>query len=49
MIYQRLRHYDKAKVYLTEALRHAQAQADKEDVLKLLEDVERTRLPASAP
>lgn len=49
MIYQHLRHYDKAKVYLTEALKHAQAQADKEDVLKLLEDVERNRLPASAP
>lgn len=49
MIYQRLRHYDKAKAYLTEALNGARAQADKEDVLRLLEDVERNRLPASAP
>ena len=49
MIYQRLRYYDKAKVYLTEALKGSQAQADKEDVLKLLEDVEKNRTPASVP
>ena len=48
MIYQRLRHYDKAKMYLTEALKHAQVQAEREDVLRLLDDMEKTRLPASA-
>lgn len=47
MIYQRLRHYDKAKVYLTEALKSAQAQSEREDVLRLLEDMEKGRLPAS--
>ncbi|MBY0413239.1 MAG: tetratricopeptide repeat protein [Bdellovibrionales bacterium] len=47
MIYQRLRYYDKAKQYLTEALKSAQAQSEREDVLKLLEDVEKSRLPAS--
>lgn len=48
MIYQRLRHYDKAKMYLTEALKHAHVQAEREDVLRLLDDMEKTRLPASA-
>lgn len=47
MIYQSLHHYDKAKEYLTEALRNAQVQSEKEDVLRLLEDVEKGRLPAS--
>lgn len=48
MIYQRLRIYDKAKVYLTEALKKAQVQSERDDVLKLLEDVEKGRLPAAA-
>ncbi|MBC7429291.1 MAG: tetratricopeptide repeat protein [Bacteriovorax sp.] len=49
MIYQRLSYYDKAKQYLTEALKSAQVQSERDDVLKLLEDVERGRLPASKP
>nr|BDT29799.1 tetratricopeptide repeat protein [Bacteriovorax sp. HI3] len=49
MIYQRLHNYDKAKMYLTEALKSAQAKAEREDVLRLLEDVEKSRLPASIP
>jgi tetratricopeptide (TPR) repeat protein len=49
MIYQRLRNYDKAKMAFTEALKNSQAQSEKEDVLKLLEDVEKNRVPASAP
>lgn len=49
MIYQRLRHYDKAKMYLTEALKGAQAQSEREDVLRLLEDVEKNRAPAALP
>lgn len=49
MIYQRLQHYDKAKAYLTEALKSAQVQSEREDVLRLLEDVEKGRLPASNP
>lgn len=47
MIYQRLRAYDKAKIYLTEALKNAQVQSERDDVLKLLEDVEKGRLPAA--
>ncbi|MDO9182583.1 MAG: tetratricopeptide repeat protein [Bacteriovorax sp.] len=47
MIYQRLNYFDKAKEFLTEALKQAHVQADKEDVLKILNDVERIRLPAS--
>lgn len=49
MIYQRLHNYDKAKMYLTEALKSAQVQAEREDVLRLLEDIEKSRLPASIP
>jgi tetratricopeptide (TPR) repeat protein len=49
MIYQRLRYYDKAKQYLTEALKTAQVQSERDDVLKLLEEVELGRLPASNP
>jgi tetratricopeptide (TPR) repeat protein len=49
MIYQRLSYYDKAKQYLTEALKSAQVQSEREDVLKLLADVEKGRLPASKP
>ena len=48
MIYQRLRIYDKAKVYLTEALKNTQVQSERDDVLKLLKDVEKGRLPATA-
>ena len=48
MIYQRLRYYDKAKVYLTEALGKAQADSEREDVLKLLQEVENGRVPAAA-
>ncbi len=49
MIYQRLQNYDKAKQYLTEALKNSQVKAEREDVLRLLEDVEKGRLPASVP
>lgn len=47
MIYQRLNNTVKAKEYLTEALKKTQAETEKEDVLKLLTDIEKTRLPAS--
>lgn len=47
MIYQRLNYFDKAKEYLTQALNQARLEADKEDVLKILIDVEKVRLPAS--
>ncbi len=49
MIYQRLQNYDKAKQYLTEALKNSQVKAERDDVLRLLEDVEKGRLPASIP
>jgi tetratricopeptide (TPR) repeat protein len=49
MIYQRLQHYDKAKHYLTEALKSVELAAERDDVLRLLEDVEKGRLPASKP
>ncbi len=48
MIYQRLRYYDKAKVYLTEALGKAQLESEREDVLKLLQEIESGRVPAAA-
>lgn len=47
MIYQRLNNFEKAKEFLTEALKQARVEADKEDVLKILGDVEKVRLPAS--
>jgi tetratricopeptide (TPR) repeat protein len=47
MIYQRLSHFEKAKEYLTEALKQAHVESEREDVLKILNDVEKTRLPAS--
>ena len=47
MIYQRLNNIGKAKEFLTEALKQARVEADKEDVLKILDDVEKVRLPAS--
>lgn len=49
MIYQRLNHFDKAKEFLTEALNQARAESEREDVLKILNDVEKVRLPASEP
>lgn len=47
MIYQRLNRFDKAKEYLTQALSQTKVEAEKEDVLKILSDVEKVRLPAS--
>lgn len=47
MIYQQLNHFDKAKEFLTEALNQARAESEREDVLKILNDVEKVRLPAS--
>lgn len=49
MIYRKLRHYDKAKTYLTEAAKLSRAKAEREDVLKILEEIENIRLPASNP
>ena len=49
MIYQRLRYFDKAKIYLTEALKHSKVDAEREDVLKILRDIEEIRAPASKP
>lgn len=47
MIYQRLNNLDKARELLTQALKQAKVEAEKEDVLKILNDVEKVRLPAS--
>jgi Flp pilus assembly protein TadD len=47
MIYQRLNYTEKAKEFLTEALKQARVESDKEDLLKILVDVEKVRLPAS--
>ncbi len=49
MIYQQLSHYDKAKVYLTESLQYTKAEAEREDLLKILKNLEKTRQPASVP
>ena len=47
MIYQRLHYFDKAKEYLTEALKQTKAEEERQDVLKILTEVEKVRLPAS--
>lgn len=47
MIYQQLNYFDKAKEFLTEALKQARVETEREDVLKILNDVENGRLPAS--
>lgn len=47
MIYQKLNHFDKAREFLTEALKNARVESEREDVLKILNDVEKIRLPAS--
>lgn len=49
MIYQQLNYPEKAREYLTEALKNARAESDKEDLLKILNDVDQVRLPASEP
>lgn len=49
MIYQRLNNFDKAKDFLTQALGQAKVDSEKEDVLKILNDVEKVRMPASGP
>lgn len=49
MIYHELSHYDNAQKYLTESLKQTQAPAEREDVLKLLTDIESKRSPASIP
>jgi len=48
MIYQRLNNPVKAREFLTEALRQSKIEAEKEDVLQILKDVENMRLPASS-
>lgn len=47
MIYQRLNYFDKAREFLTQALKQTRAESEREDVLKILNNVENTRLPAS--
>lgn len=49
MIYQRLSHYDKAKVYLTESLQYTKVDAERKDLLKILDSLEKSRIPASVP
>jgi Flp pilus assembly protein TadD len=47
IIYQRLQNFDKAKEYLSEALSQAKVLAEREDLLKIMADLEKSRLPAS--
>lgn len=47
MIYHQLNNIDKAREYLTEALNQARLESEREDVLKILNDVDKVRLPAS--
>jgi tetratricopeptide (TPR) repeat protein len=49
MIYQRLANVDKARVYLTESLQYTKVDAERKDLLKIIEDLEKSRLPASVP
>ena len=47
IIYQRLQNFDKAKEYLSEALSQSKAVTEREDLLKIMADLEKNRLPAS--
>jgi tetratricopeptide (TPR) repeat protein len=47
LIYQRLNNFEKAREFYSEALKNAKAQTDREDLLKRLNDIDQTRLPAS--
>jgi tetratricopeptide (TPR) repeat protein len=47
IIYQRLHNFDKAREYLAEALSQAKVLTDREDLLKIMADLEKNRLPAS--
>ncbi len=49
MIYQKLNNPAKAREFLTEALQQSKIEAEKEDVLQILKEVEGMRLPASSP
>lgn len=49
IIYQRLHNFDKAKEYLSEALSQTKVLSEREDLLKIMADLEKTRLPASLP
>lgn len=47
IIYQKLNNLDKAREYLAEALTQTKALTEREDLLKIMADLEKTRLPAS--
>ncbi|EQC47233.1 tetratricopeptide repeat protein [Bacteriovorax sp. Seq25_V] len=47
LIYKAMNNYDKAKEYYVEALKNCKISAEREDVIKELEDLESVRLPAS--
>jgi tetratricopeptide (TPR) repeat protein len=47
IIYQRLHNFDKAKEYLSEALSQTKVLSEREDLLKIMADLDKTRLPAS--
>lgn len=46
-IYEVMKNYEKAKEIYAEALKNAKANAEREDVLKLIDNLEQRRLPAS--
>lgn len=47
MVYKELASYEMAKKYYVEALKLSKVQADKEEVMRALQDLESVRLPAS--
>lgn len=47
LIYQAMSNYDKAKEFYVEALKNCKQQSERDDVLKSLESLEASRLPAS--
>lgn len=47
LIYQAMSNYDKAKEFYVEALKNCKQQSERDDVIKSLESLEASRLPAS--
>ena len=47
IIYQKMQNFDKARQYLNEALAQTKMPTEKEDLLKIMSEIENTRVPAS--
>ena len=48
-VYKKLKSYNKAKQFYAKALKHCKVNSERREVLKAMEDLEKSRLPASVP